>query len=60
MDHVRLCVLSLKMLPGDVDGGDDVHGRADAGPAFAHDVDHAVDDGEDADGDSSMRDITTT
>ena len=60
--------MCLTTLPGDVDGDDDVdglardalHGRADAGPAFAHDVDHAVDDGEEADGDISMRDITRT
>ena len=59
----------LTTLPGDVDGDDDavaglagdaLHGRTDAGPAFAHDVDHDVDDGEEADGDISMRDITTT
>ena len=59
----------LTTLPGDVDGDDDavaglardaLHRRADAGPAFAHDVDHAVDDGEEADGDISMRDITRT
>ena len=43
------------MPPGDVDGDDDdddvvglageAQGRTDAGPAFAHDVDHDVDDG---------------
>ena len=40
--------------------GDALHGRTDAGPAFAHDVDHDVDDGGEADGDISTRDITTT
>ena len=58
----------LQTMPVDVGGdadadgraGDALHGRTDAGPAFAHDVDHDVDDGGEADGDISMRDITTT
>ena len=57
-------VVCLKMMPVDVDGDDDVdgldgdalHGRTDEGGAFADDVD----DGGEADGDISIRHITTT
>ena len=63
--HGPCGAVCLKTLPGDVAGiaGDALHGRADTGPAFAHDVDHDVDhvdDGGEADGDISMRDMTTT
>ena len=66
--HGPCAAVCLKTLPGDVDGdadvaglaGDALHGRADTGPAFAHDLDHDVEDCEEADGDISMRDITTT
>ena len=66
--HGPCGAVCLQTMPVDVDGdadvaglaGDALHGRADTGPAFAHDLDHDVDDCEEADGDISMRDITTT
>ena len=66
--HGPCGAVCLQTMPVDVDGdayadgraGDARRGRADAGPAFAHDVDHDVDDGGEADGDISMRDVTAT
>ena len=55
-----LMVMMMMMLLAAGLAGDVLHGSTDAGPAFAHGVDHDVDDGGEADGDISMRDITTT
>ena len=62
--HGPCGAVCLQTMPVDVGGdadadgraGDALHGRADTGPASAHDVD----DGGEADGDISIRDITTT
>ena len=61
--------MCLTTLPGDVDGddaavaglaGDAMFGCTDAGGAFAHDVDHDVDDGEEADVRQVSNNIITT